>query len=76
MNSAEVAAFTGASGTAPSLLLFVIAASVMVALMTWTCWVAYGQFRSWQQSDISAYDFIWTLLRASIVLLVAGWFIR
>ena len=76
MNTAQIAEFQNASGVDPHVLLLVIASVVMVAYTLWTAWVAQGQLRQWAQREASIYDLLWTVIRASILLLLVGWFIR
>ena len=76
MNPAQIGEFTAAAGRGPGELLGLIAAAVIVGFLLWTVWIGYGQLRAWQQGEIGMYDLLWTLMRASIVLLLVGWFIR
>ena len=76
MNAEQIGEFTAAAGHPPRELLDLIAAAVIVGFLLWTVWVGYGQLRAWQQGEIGMYDLMWTLVRASIVLLLAGWYIR
>ena len=70
------AAFTSGSGVAPAGLLLGIAMIVMTLFTLWTAWVAYAQFQLWQTGQGDLYGFLSTILRASLLLLVLGFFIR
>lgn len=70
------AAFALGSGVAPADLLLGIAMIVMTLFTLWTAWVAYAQFQLWQYGHSDIYTFIWTILRASFLLLLLGFFIR
>lgn len=70
------AAFATGAGVEPSVLLAAIAAVVLAPLTLWVAWVAYGQLRAWRAGERSAYDLLWTALRASVLLLLLGLFIR
>ena len=70
------AAFEAGSGVAPAALLAAIAGAVLAPLTVWVAWVTYGALRAWCSGEASLYDLVWTALRASILLLVLGFFIR
>jgi integrating conjugative element protein (TIGR03758 family) len=70
------AAFTTGAGVEPSALLLAIAAGILTLLTLWVAWVAYGQLRSWRAGYGTLYDLVWTVMRASLLLLVLGFFIR
>ena len=76
MNPAQQAAFQAASGvTAPTLLLG-IASSILVLAFIWVVWVTLGSFRAWQNGNASLFDLAWSTLRASIILMVLGFYLR
>jgi len=52
--------------------------SVESALLTfiWVIWVSVGTFRAWQSGQAVLFDVVWSALRASIVLMVLGFYLR
>ena len=77
MSPEQLAAFQqGAGGVAAGDLLLVIAMTVMTALTLWTAWVALGQMRAWQEGQATLFDMLWAILRASILLLLVGFFVQ
>jgi len=39
-------------------------------------WVTLGTFRAWQDGQVGIFDVMWSALRASIVLMVLGFYLR
>ena len=76
MTPAQNTAFQAGSGVAPGVLLTAIAAAVMVLAFVWVIWVTLGVFRAWQEGQASILDVAWGTLRASIVLMVLGFYLR
>jgi integrating conjugative element protein (TIGR03758 family) len=76
MTPAQNTVFQAGSGVAPSALLAVIASTVMVLAFVWVIWVTLGVFRAWQEGQASILDVAWGTLRASIVLMVLGFYLR
>jgi len=76
MTSAQRAAFQAGSGVAPETLLTTIAGVVLVLAFVWVMWVTLGTFRAWQDGQVEGFDLVWSALRASIVLLVLGFYLR
>ena len=76
MNAAQIAQFTAASGHSPSAVLLMIAHIIMVLLMLWVVWVGWGYYRAWHTGGLSAFDMTWGLLRATVLLLILGYFLR
>jgi len=76
MSPAQIAAFQAGSGVTPGVLLVTIASVVLVLVFVWVIWVTLGSFRAWQDGQVSLFDLIWAALRASIVLLVLGFYLR
>jgi len=76
MTAAQNAAFQAGSGVTPGTLLSAIASVVLVLAFVWVMWVTVGSFRAWQSGQVSLLDLIWAALRASIVLLVLGFYLR
>ena len=76
MTPAQNTAFQAGSGVAPGVLLTAIASAVMVLAFVWVIWVTLGVFRAWQEGQASILDVAWGTLRASIVLMVLGFYLR
>jgi integrating conjugative element protein (TIGR03758 family) len=76
MTPAQEAAFQAGSGITPETLLIGIASVVLVLVFVWVIWVTVGTFRAWQDGDVALFDLVWAALRASIVLLVLGFYLR
>jgi integrating conjugative element protein (TIGR03758 family) len=76
MTPAQSAAFQAGSGVMPGTLLAAIASVVLVLGFVWVMWVTVGSFRAWQDGQIALFDLVWAALRASIVLLVLGFYLR
>ncbi len=76
MTLAQDAAFQAGSGVTPSTLLVAIAAIVIVLAFIWVIWVTLGAFRAWQNGQVALFDVVWSALRASIVLMVLGFYLR
>ncbi len=76
MTPEQQAAFQAGSGVTPATLLLAIAGSVLVLVIVWVIWVTLGSFRAWQDGQLALFDLIWAALRASIVLMVLGFYLR
>lgn len=76
MTPAQNTAFQAGSGVTPSTLLIGIASVVLVLAFIWVIWVTLGTFRAWQNGQVVLFDVIWSALRASIVLMVLGFYLR
>lgn len=76
MNSSQEAAFRAGSGVSADLLLFSIAGSIAVLATIWVAWVALGAYRAWRVGHIEIYDLMWQVVRAAIVLLILGYYVR
>jgi integrating conjugative element protein (TIGR03758 family) len=76
MTPAQSAAFQAGSGITPDTLLTTIASVVVVLTFVWVMWVTVGSFRAWQDGQVALFDVVWAALRASIVLLVLGFYLR
>ena len=76
MTADQVTAFQAGSGITPATLLTGIASVVLILVIVWVIWVSLGTFRAWQQGQVALFDVIWSALRASIVLLVLGFYLR
>jgi integrating conjugative element protein (TIGR03758 family) len=76
MTAEQSAAFQAGSGVTPGTLLIAIASVVLVLVFVWVMWVTVGAFRAWQDGQVGLFEFVWAALRASIVLLVLGFYLR
>ena len=76
MTPAQNTAFQAGSGVIPSTLLIGIASVVLVLAFIWVIWVTLGTFRAWQNGQAVLFDVVWSALRASIVLMVLGFYLR
>ncbi len=76
MTAAQNTAFQAGSGATPSTLLIGIASVVLVLAFVWVIWVTLGSFRAWQNGQMALFDVIWSALRASVVLMVLGFYLR
>lgn len=76
MNAAQETAFQAGSGNTPDTMLTAIASMVLVLAFVWVIWVVLGAFRAWQEGQASVFDLTWSSLRASIVLMALGFYLR
>ena len=76
VNPAQLAAFQAASGVTASTLLLGIASMVLLLAFIWVVWVTLGTFRAWQDGNASLFDLAWSAIRASIILMVLGFYLR
>jgi len=76
MTAGQNTAFQAGSGVTPATLLTGIASVVLVLTFIWVIWVSVGTFRAWQSGQVVLFDVAWNTLRASIVLLVLGFYLR
>ena len=53
-----------------------IVTMVLVLAFVWVIWVAMGTFRAWQEGQATVFDLTWCSLRACIVLMVLGFYLR
>ncbi len=60
----------------PGTLLTAIAGVVLVLSFVWVIWVTLGTFRAWQDGQVEVFDLTWAALRASIVLMVLGFYLN
>jgi len=51
-------------------------ACLIVLAFVWVIWVTLGTFRAWQDGQVGIFDVMWSALRASIVLMVLGFYLR
>ena len=76
MTAAQNTAFQAGAGITPVMLLTGIASVVLVLAFIWVLWVTWGTFRAWQSGQAVLFDVVWSTLRASIVLMVLGFYLR
>ncbi|MCP4453531.1 MAG: TIGR03758 family integrating conjugative element protein [Planctomycetes bacterium] len=76
MTGAQDTAFQAGSGVTPATLLNGIASVTLVLTFVWVIWVSLGTFRAWQNGQVVLFDVVWSTLRASIVLMVLGFYLR
>lgn len=76
MTGAQQAAFQAAAGVTSSTMLTAIASMVLVLAFIWVIWMTLGTFRAWQEGQATIFDLTWSTLRASIVLMVLGFYLR
>lgn len=76
MTAAQNTAFQAGSGFTPATFLTGIASVVLVLAFVWVIWVSLGTFRAWQNGQVVLFDVVWSALRASIVLMVLGFYLR
>ena len=76
MTPAQSAAFQAGSGVPAASLLSAIASIILVLAFVWVIWVSLGTFRAWQNGQVVLFDLAWSTLRASIVLMVLGFYLR
>lgn len=76
MSPSQEAVFQSGSGVAPDTLLTAIAASVLVLAFVWVIWITLGTFRAWQDGQATLLEVSWSAIRASIVLMVLGFYLR
>ena len=76
MNNVQKTAFLAGAGVESSAMLLAIKSSLIVLVLIWTTWVTVGAFRAWRLGDLEIYDFLWQAMRASIILLVIGFYIQ
>jgi integrating conjugative element protein (TIGR03758 family) len=49
---------------------------VLLLAFIWVVWVTLGTFRAWQDGNASLFDLAWSAIRASIILMVLGFYLR
>ena len=76
MTAAQQASFQAGSGITPANLLTAVASIVLILAFVWVIWVAIGTFRAWQEGQATVFDLTWSTLRACIVLMVLGFYLR
>ena len=60
----------------PGTLLTGTAGIVLLLAFVWVIWVTLGTFRAWQDGQVGVFVLTWGVLRASILLLVLGFYLN
>ena len=76
MTANQVSAFQAGAGVTPATLLLGIASVVLTLAIVWATWVTLGTLRAWQNGELSLFDLILSGVRASVVLLILGFYLR
>lgn len=76
MTSTQEAKFIVAAGVEPSVLTTGIAMIISTFLLLWVAWIAKTQFVAWRHGTTDTYGMISSAVRASVLILLLGWFIR
>lgn len=76
MTAAQNSVFQAGAGIPPATLLTAIAAIVLTLAFIWVIWISVGLFRAWQEGQATLFDLTWGALRACIVLMVLGFYLR
>ncbi len=76
LDPVQLAAFQAASGVTAAVLLLGIASIILLLAFIWVIWVTLGTFRAWQDGNASLFDVAWSAIRASIILMVLGFYLR
>ena len=78
MTNQQTAAFTQATGNiaTPDQLLLAIAMIFAVIYLLWLVWMTKSQFKAWQTGQGDFYDMTNNVLRAIVIVLLLGYFIR
>ena len=76
MDDTQQAAFQAGAGVSANAVLMGIASMVMVLIFVWAMWVTFGMFRAWQDGSAGLFDLAWGALRASIIVMVLGFYLR
>ena len=76
MTAGQEAAFRAASGAHADMVLAGIAGAIAVLALIWTTWIALGSLRDWRAGEIELIDLMWNSIRACIVLLLIGFYVR
>ena len=76
MTTGQSTAFQAGSGMTPGTLLTAIAGVVLVLAFVWVIWVTLGTFRAWQDGQVGVFDLTWAALRASIAIMVLGFYLN
>lgn len=76
MSQAAADGFAAGAGVNPADLRLFAASAVAVAMLLWTAWIAYGHYIAWRENRLELMDVTWGIVRAAILTLLLGYFIR
>lgn len=78
MTNQQNAAFTQATGNiaTPDQLLLAIAMIFAVIYLLWLIWITKSQFKAWRTGQGDFYDMTTNIIRAIVIALLLGYFIR
>lgn len=76
MTTQQSLAFEAASGVTPETMLLAVASAVLILTIVWVIWTTLGNFQAWWEGNMNLFDVLWLTIRASIVLLVLGYYLR
>ena len=76
MTAGQNAAFEAGAGIPPNTLLIAISGITLTLSLVWALWLTFGAFTAWQTGRATLFDLLWSVLRACIVLLVLGFYLR
>lgn len=76
MRATQQAAFQAGAGISANAVLIGVASIVMVLIFIWALWVTFGMFRAWHEGNATLFDLAWSALRASIVVMALGFYVR
>lgn len=76
MTTQQSLAFEAASGITPEAMLLAVASAVLILTIVWVIWTTFGNFQAWWEGNMNLFDVLWLTIRASIVLLVLGYYLR
>ncbi|QIT54430.1 TIGR03758 family integrating conjugative element protein [Aquisalimonas sp. 2447] len=78
MTETQAGQFAVWAGVDAQTLALAIASVVAVLYILWLTWVGLSQYRAWANNDkeASLLDVTWTFIRAAVVVMIVGFFIR
>ena len=76
MNADQQSAFEAAAGVGVDTLLLTLAGISAVLYLLWLAWTALTQYRAWFDGRSTFFDMTWLVIRATILVLLLGFFIR
>lgn len=76
MNASQLSAFESGAGVLVVDLTLLIAGTMAVLMLLWLSWIALAHFKLWYGRRILGYDLLWNVIRAIVLTLLLGFFIR
>ncbi|MCG5495559.1 TIGR03758 family integrating conjugative element protein [Ectothiorhodospira variabilis] len=76
MNADQQSAFEAAAGVGLDTLALTLASISAVLYLLWLAWTALTQYRAWNDKRATFFDMTWLVIRATILVLLLGFFIR